>query len=61
MAKSRRKQGYASGYTPANAVAWCRLHDRGMNYKYIRQKRCLFKGPCKHLHWHPPPHNHNTT
>lgn len=46
-----KKKTYPPGWSPPDAVAWCDFHQRGMNYRYIRRKRCLFKGPCKHLHW----------
>ena len=54
MPKRKRKPAYEPGWAPANAVAWCDFHDRGMNYKYIRRKHCLMRRqgkPCKHLHW----------
>ncbi|WP_312158843.1 hypothetical protein [Oscillibacter sp.] len=52
-----KKKQYRPGWTPPDAVAWCDFHQRGMNYPYIRRKRCLFRRhcsrPCKHLQWFP--------
>ena len=39
---------------PPNATAWCALHERYMNDRYIHKRRCVFRGrhgPCKHLRW----------
>ena len=35
---------------PANATAWCALHERLMNDVYIRRRGCVMRR-CKHLHW----------
>ena len=35
---------------PANATAWCALHDRLMNDVYIRRRGCAMRR-CKHLRW----------
>lgn len=35
---------------PANATAWCRLHERLMNDVYIRRRGCAMR-MCKHLVW----------
>ena len=35
---------------PANATAWCRLHERLMNDVYIRRRGCVMRR-CKHLNW----------
>lgn len=35
---------------PANATAWCALHDRMMNDVYIRRRGCVMRR-CKHLNW----------
>lgn len=55
MARGRkRKNGYAPGWYPPDAIAWCRLHERGMNQAYIRKKGCLTKSRqpyCKHFQW----------
>lgn len=58
----KKKKAYPPGYVPPDAVAWCALHERGMNYRYIRKKRCLFKR-CKHLQWYPstPPTERSQT
>lgn len=60
---SKKKPPYLPGWSPANAVAWCDFHDRGMNYKYIRRKKCLMRRhgkPCPHLRWFPlSPSNHD--
>ena len=37
-------------YPPANATAWCALHDRLMNDLYIRRRGCVMRR-CKHLRW----------
>lgn len=52
------------GHMPPDPAAWCALHQRYMNYKYIKRRRCLMRGscstPCKHFHWLPlPPSNHD--
>lgn len=39
---------------PHNATAWCALHEKYMNDRYIHKRRCVFRGrhgPCKHLRW----------
>ena len=33
---------------PANATAWCLLHERLMNDVYIRRRGCVMRR-CKHL------------
>lgn len=53
MTRKKHPTAYVPGWSPPNAVAWCDLHDRGMNVKYIRHKYCLKGKPCKHLHWLP--------
>lgn len=35
---------------PANPAAWCDLHERLMNYVYIRRRGCAMRR-CKHLRW----------
>jgi hypothetical protein len=35
---------------PANATAWCALHERLMNDVYIRRRGCVMRR-CKHLKW----------
>ena len=35
---------------PANATAWCALHERLMNDVYIRRRGCVMRR-CKHLCW----------
>lgn len=35
---------------PANAKAWCALHERLMNDVYIRRRGCVMRR-CKHLNW----------
>lgn len=35
---------------PANATAWCALHERLMNDVYIRRRGCVMRR-CKHLNW----------
>lgn len=35
---------------PANATAWCALHQRLMNDIYIRRRGCVMRR-CKHLNW----------
>ena len=42
--KKRRRK------TPANATAWCALHQRMMNDVYIRRRGCVMRR-CKHLNW----------
>jgi len=37
---------------PANATAWCVLHERLMNDLYIRRRGCAMRR-CKHLRWLP--------
>lgn len=49
--KRRKPPEKVPGYSPPNAVAWCLLHDRGMNVYYIRKKHCLSRKVCKHLRW----------
>lgn len=44
MAKRKR------GRHPANATAWCTLHQRLMNDVYIRRRGCVMRR-CKHLCW----------
>ena len=56
----KRKPQYPSGWSPPNAVAWCAYHNTGMNYSFIRRRRCLLhKKPCKHLHWFADAINHD--
>jgi len=43
---AKRKQGKP----PANATAWCDLHERLMNDIYIRRRGCAMRR-CKHLNW----------
>ncbi len=38
------------GKSPANATAWCALHERLMNDVYIRRRGCVLRR-CKHLVW----------
>lgn len=38
------------GKKPANATAWCALHERLMNDVYIRRRGCVMRR-CKHLCW----------
>lgn len=38
------------GKKPANATAWCALHERLMNDVYIRRRGCVMRR-CKHLKW----------
>lgn len=35
---------------PANATAWCALHDRLMNDLYIHRRGCAVR-KCRHLRW----------
>ena len=35
---------------PANATAWCALHERLMNDVYIRRRGCAMR-MCKRLNW----------
>lgn len=46
-AVKRRKKPPKS---PANATAWCALHERLMNDVYIRRRGCAMR-MCKHLVW----------
>ena len=56
----KRKPQYPPGWSPPNAVAWCAYHNTGMNYSFIRRRRCLLhKKPCKHLHWFADAINHD--
>jgi len=49
-----KRRTYDPGYAPANVIAWCDLHNRGMNARYIRAKRCIYKRRvCKHFRWLP--------
>lgn len=53
--KRRKRRTYSPGYSPTNAAAWCALHDRGMNAKYMRAKHCISRnGACQHLRWEVP-------
>lgn len=53
--RKKRPSGYSPGYAPAGMVAWCALHNRGMNRKYMRVKHCISRGgTCKHLRWEEP-------
>lgn len=45
---SRKKQKPRK--PPANATAWCLLHERLMNDVYIRRRGCVMRR-CKHLNW----------
>lgn len=38
------------GRCPANATAWCALHERYMNEVYIHRRGCVLR-MCKHLRW----------
>lgn len=51
--RNRRRPHKAPGYCPKDAVAWCLLHDRGMNPYYMRRKHCISKHICRHLRWLP--------
>lgn len=35
---------------PPAPTAWCELHDRLMNDRYVRNRRCTIKR-CKYLYW----------
>lgn len=62
MKHKKKPPAYTPGWSPPNAVAWCAYHDRGMNYKYIRRKKCLSRGkPCRHLRWFPLRPSNNDT
>lgn len=54
--RRRKRNAYPPGYIPQGAVAWCALHERGINAKYMRTKRCISKstGACQHLRWDAP-------
>ena len=53
--RKKRGRGHSPGWSPADAVAWCALHGRGMNAKYMRVKHCVSRtGACQHLRWAPP-------
>jgi len=43
---------------PANATAWCALHERLMNDLYIRRRGCAMRR-CKHLKWLKTNHDGN--
>ena len=45
-----RKKKRLAKKPPANATAWCRLHERLMNDVYIRRRGCVMRR-CKHLTW----------
>lgn len=58
----KRKPQYPPGWSPPNAVAWCAYHNTGMNYSFIRRRRCLLhRKPCKHLRWFADAINHGDT
>lgn len=53
--RKKRAGSYSDGYVPAGMVAWCALHNRGMNGKYMRVKHCIRRGgTCPHLRWPAP-------
>lgn len=59
--RKKRGQAHSPGWAPANAVAWCALHGRGMNAKYMRIKHCVSRsGTCRHLRWERPAENYET-
>lgn len=62
MSRRRKRAGpHPSGWSPANAVAWCALHGRGMNSKYMRVKHCITRtGTCRYLRWEVPADHHST-
>lgn len=50
--RRKRVQAHPPGWSPSNAVAWCALHSRGMNAKYMRVKHCIRRGgTCPYLRW----------
>ena len=47
---SRKGKKRPARKPPANATAWCVLHERLMNDVYIRRRGCVMRR-CKHLNW----------